>query len=149
MTNGPCLCGDPACGRCGNPEQAAIEAAESGLLDVLAGAGLTVDEYGAVGRDGLRAVLLARDTQGPYDPTRQPSPILVDSAYIPGDVPELPLTPNEHRRGTITQETAMALLKYLREMRFSDKDTFLYGQSERIAHAIARAEQELRGEIET
>jgi hypothetical protein len=42
---GPCLCGDPYCPRCGNPERAAAEEAEERLLDELGELDMAVDEY--------------------------------------------------------------------------------------------------------
>jgi len=41
---GPCLCGDPYCPRCGNPERAAAEEAEEKLLDELGDLDMAVCE---------------------------------------------------------------------------------------------------------
>ena len=54
---GPCLCGDPYCPSCGNPEAAKIEAAEAELLGLLAKECQSADDYQAVGR--IAVVFLA------------------------------------------------------------------------------------------
>lgn len=58
---GPCLCGDPYCPRCGNPEAAKLEAAQDDLLTRLAAFGITADEYAIVLEVGTAAVKSARD----------------------------------------------------------------------------------------
>lgn len=57
---GPCLCGDTACPSCGNPYQAAVEAAEEAAFDQLGGAKLSPEEYDLVVVVGLAAVEAAR-----------------------------------------------------------------------------------------
>lgn len=58
---GPCLCGDPYCSSCGNPAAAAIEDAESKLMELLNGENLTPDEYEIVGAAGLAVVHTIRE----------------------------------------------------------------------------------------
>lgn len=62
------------------------------------------------------------------------------------DGPELPLTPDEHRRGVISQETAMELLEWVKRLWGGDTDIFVYGLSSTVDGLIAQAEKELRGE---
>lgn len=57
---GPCLCGDPYCGSCGNPAWAEAQAAEEWTLEALAKAKLTPEEYKIVVSVGLAAVCHAR-----------------------------------------------------------------------------------------
>lgn len=42
--NGPCMCGDPYCGRCGDPGRAAAEAAMESLIEDLHKENLSPDE---------------------------------------------------------------------------------------------------------
>jgi hypothetical protein len=65
------------------------------------------------------------------------------------DGPELPLTPDEHRRGVISQETARELLEWVRRLWDGDTDIFTYGLSSTVDGLIAQAEKELRGETGT
>ena len=60
MRNGPCLCGDPYCGSCGNPAAAEIEAAEEWAIEELAKAGLSAEEYRFVITLGISALAPAR-----------------------------------------------------------------------------------------
>ena len=60
MSKGPCLCGDPYCVYCGDPELAAVEAAEVHLLNVLAEHRLNAAEYHIVLDVGLAAVQVSR-----------------------------------------------------------------------------------------
>lgn len=57
---GPCLCGDPACGSCGDPAWEEIEAAQEEALEWMSRARLTAVEYRIVVRVGLVAVKQAR-----------------------------------------------------------------------------------------
>jgi hypothetical protein len=42
---GPCLCGDPYCGSCGDPSLAVLEEAEEKLMDVLHVNQATIEHY--------------------------------------------------------------------------------------------------------
>ena len=42
---GPCLCGDPYCGSCGDPSAAILEEAENELCDLLAQQGASLVHY--------------------------------------------------------------------------------------------------------
>jgi hypothetical protein len=42
---GPCLCGDPYCGSCGDPSLLAEEGAIDELIDVMRNNGATIDHY--------------------------------------------------------------------------------------------------------
>lgn len=55
-----CMCGDPYCPSCGNPNRARVEEAEINLIDACVSAGLTVEEYAVVRDVGLRAVEVMR-----------------------------------------------------------------------------------------
>lgn len=58
--SGPCLCGDPACGRC-FPGGRQIEAAQEWALGALDKAGLRAEEYELAIKVGIEAVLRARE----------------------------------------------------------------------------------------
>ena len=58
---GPCLCGDPYCGRCGNPELAKLEAIQDDFMNKLCDLGLTEEEYDLFFRVGLVAVEASRN----------------------------------------------------------------------------------------
>ena len=45
MVKGPCLCGDPYCGSCGDPSLLAEEAAIDKLMDTMSNSGATIDHY--------------------------------------------------------------------------------------------------------
>jgi hypothetical protein len=51
---GPCLCGDPYCGRCGNPGLAEAEAAEEAIMEEVAKAARVGVRY-----DTMQAVIVA------------------------------------------------------------------------------------------
>lgn len=48
---GPCLCGDPYCGSCGNPSLAEFESFVDNILEFLSGCGLEVSEEEAEALD--------------------------------------------------------------------------------------------------
>lgn len=56
MSKGPCLCGDPYCGSCGNPEQAAYEDACTELGDRLIEMKLSKEELELFEKVGRAAV---------------------------------------------------------------------------------------------
>lgn len=58
--NGPCLCGDPYCGRC-FPGGAALEAAVEKALEAFDKAGLRAEEYDFAVKVGIEAVKQARE----------------------------------------------------------------------------------------
>ena len=60
MSGGPCLCGDPACGRC-FPGGAAIMDAEDKALEAFSKAGLHAEEYELAVKVGIEAVKQARE----------------------------------------------------------------------------------------
>ncbi len=45
MVKGPCLCGDPYCGSCGDPSLLAEEGAIDELIDTMRNNGATIDHY--------------------------------------------------------------------------------------------------------
>ena len=45
MVKGPCLCGDPYCGSCGDPSLLAEEVAIDKLMDTMSNSGATIDHY--------------------------------------------------------------------------------------------------------
>lgn len=57
---GPCLCGDPYCHACGNPELAKLEALEEQLINDLAEHSLSAEEYQLFFDVGIAAVKAAR-----------------------------------------------------------------------------------------
>lgn len=56
MAKEPCLCGDPACGSCGDPFAEACIAAEEKLCEALNEARVSPEEYMLVMNVGLAAV---------------------------------------------------------------------------------------------
>lgn len=58
--SGPCLCGDPYCGRC-FPGGAQIEAAEEQAMEAFSKAGLRAEEYDLAVKVGIEAVKQARE----------------------------------------------------------------------------------------
>ena len=63
---GPCLCGDPCCPHCGNPEAEKLEEAIEGMLDTFNENQLSAGEYQLVEAVGLAAVLSHRDAVKKY-----------------------------------------------------------------------------------
>lgn len=57
---GPCLCGDPYCGSCGNPSLAKLEAIKDDFMEKIHNAGLDEFEYRIVLDVGLKAVEMSR-----------------------------------------------------------------------------------------
>lgn len=56
MAKGPCLCGDPYCGSCGDPGAVELEAASEGVMDAFGEAKFTVEEYALAGAVAIAAV---------------------------------------------------------------------------------------------
>jgi hypothetical protein len=83
----------------------------------------------------------------------QPEPEFITVSYQgpppeANDGPEFHLTPDEHRRGVITQETARELLYWL-EVLYKSHHEMSASAAECIIGIMEQAEKELRGETQT
>lgn len=58
---GPCLCGDPYCPSCGDPELGRIEAAEEAMMKALSDQKFTVEEYEFATRVAIQSVEAFRE----------------------------------------------------------------------------------------